>query len=171
MKRMIISEEERKRILGMHVEATKRHYGLVSEQDRVPYTENGVTFRYPAITSKETLEKFVNYPLDTPDTFSVSSWKNLTKKGLETGFDFSDEIAKGSLDNNSKIVNVLRTYKDGLTKVAELGRLLKSSDITTELRAPLAKSNVRIADDVLVTHINTLAKNAQKTFFPNNPLS
>lgn len=33
MKRIIISEEEKSRILGMHVEATKRHYGLVSEQE------------------------------------------------------------------------------------------------------------------------------------------
>lgn len=32
MKRIIISEEEKSRILGMHVEATKRHYGLVNEQ-------------------------------------------------------------------------------------------------------------------------------------------
>ena len=33
MNRIIISEEEKSRILGMHVEATKRHYGLVSEQE------------------------------------------------------------------------------------------------------------------------------------------
>ena len=32
MKQFIISEEEKRRILGMHVEATKRHYGLIKEQ-------------------------------------------------------------------------------------------------------------------------------------------
>ena len=37
MKKFIISEEEKKRILGMHVEATKRHYGLVNEQSSDSY--------------------------------------------------------------------------------------------------------------------------------------
>jgi hypothetical protein len=54
MKRIIISEEEKSRILGMHVEATKRHYGLVSEQSRQP-KENptdiyGIPYYLPGIT-------------------------------------------------------------------------------------------------------------------------
>jgi len=170
MNKFTITEEERKRILGMHVEATKRHYGLVSEQyNEKPFTNDaGVTYKYQAITDENTLEKFVNFHLATPNMYTVSDYANLKKQGLGSSQDYS---SYKEVTRDSPISGLLSTYKGGLYKIAELGRLLRTSDITSELREPLRRGKVTMSDDELVKNINTLAKNAQKSLFPNNPLS
>jgi hypothetical protein len=69
MKRMIISEEEKKRILGMHQDATKRHYlgeqqaigGEYSSESKTTYTSGrGVKYYVPNLDGN-TYTNFVSF--------------------------------------------------------------------------------------------------------------
>jgi hypothetical protein len=77
MKRMIISEEEKNRILGMHQDATKRHY--LSEQ---PVVNNTVTDRKKELYNQYIEDINRNIPFDVKQLQGmVATLKSGTKEG------------------------------------------------------------------------------------------
>jgi hypothetical protein len=83
MKRIIISEEEKSRILGMHQDAAKRHY-LGEQEDfssKVTYTDSkGVNYFVPGLTDNN-MFKFA--PVKQYDFISL--FNTLNKMNIEPG--------------------------------------------------------------------------------------
>jgi hypothetical protein len=149
MKRIIISEEEKSRILGMHVEATKRHYGLVSEQEDETRLTNidGIPYYLPGITP-ELLSKLKNmtggdegeniqyvYNISNPKFVSsemlpkyISSTKNI---------DVSQYKASqlNNLGTPAKATwYILTTIKNGIDDVARVGMPVAENQLSPQTK-------------------------------------
>lgn len=133
MKRIIISEDERKRILGMHEDATKRHYGLVKEQE-TPFTDaGGNVYNWRAIKDQETLDKLLN---------EVSNIDKITEllggKGKIFGSDYGgggDGAFNIDKNNGNQLDNFLKNINNGVKIAAMLGKRLNGNDLLTAIQS------------------------------------
>jgi len=126
MKRIIISEEEKNRILGMHVEATKRHYGLVNEQ-ALPLRIGDTEYRWDAIKDEETLDKFKSEANNLVKIETLLTSPRIYGSGTGSGGGL--DITKTQDGNSETEQDALRNIVRGLDKVAQLGRKVNASDI------------------------------------------
>ena len=133
MKKIIISEEERNRILGMHVDATKKHYKMVSEQRQATgvVDSEGEPFLWSAIKDNETLEKFKKEANSLDNIDALVGGKVYDGKSYEHPFNLG--IDK---DNDNYRNNAARNISRGLILAAKLGRKVKSNDLEEMPLAP-----------------------------------
>ena len=168
MKKIIISEEERNRILGMHVEATKKHYGLVSEQwtDLQRVSIDGIFYALPGISTQESLDNFQGAIKDKETLYafykpnSVNLWR---QDGNSKSLLMKQENFEPTLDVDGKLL--LKTIRLGLGKIAEQGKLLTHNELNSVLPygvIPLDINQQKVDKSKLALFINDIAKNIAK---------
>jgi len=151
MKRIIISEEEKSRILGMHVEATKRHYGLVSEQSRQPKENptniNGTPYYLPGITP-ELLSKLKNMTDGNEGeniqyVYNISNPKFVSSEMLPKYISSTENIdisqyTANQLNNLSTPAKatwyILTTIRNGIDDVARVGRQVAENQLSPQTK-------------------------------------
>ena len=101
-----IDESEKKRILEMHENATKKNYlgeqttqptSTTAPQQREPFaSENGVKYKLPAITSDDILSKFISVASEGASASKLQRWglKGITEDGKK------DESGKSNFTAN-----------------------------------------------------------------------
>lgn len=99
MKKFLISEEEKNRILVMHQDATKRHYLSEQGQPNVQPTTVDLNKIY-----NDNLKKIDTLLPPTLETL-MTALKDISKPGLSTQQVF--EYAQGWIKNNQKVVQLL----------------------------------------------------------------
>lgn len=151
MKRIIISEEEKSRILGMHVEATKRHYGLVSEQIPEPVKKptdiNGIQYYLPGITP-ELLSKLKNMTDDNEGeniqyVYNISNPKFVSSEKLPRYISSTKNIDVSQY-NASQLNNlstpakaswyILTTIRNGIDDVARVGMPVAENQLSPQTK-------------------------------------
>ena len=170
MKKFIISEEEKNRILGMHVEATKRHYGLVSEQEKFkpisPIKIGDNFYSLPGINSEQKLNEFINSVKTKQQLYTYypnynDLWKGNDINGLLT---MSEKDFNPELTSNG--ISLLKSIKQGLIKIAEQGKLLTTNELASVLDYEVIPMNwngqEKVDTEFLKNVINVIAQNVYK---------
>lgn len=113
-----IDESEKRRILEMHENATKKNYlveqdvqptSTTTPQQREPFTsKSGVKYKLPAITSDETLSKFVSVANEGASASKLQGWglKGITEDGK------IDESGKRNFTAN--VYSLIGDYMDAI---------------------------------------------------------
>jgi|AACY02.6.fsa_nt_gi hypothetical protein len=142
MKKFLISEEEKNRILGMHQEATKRHYlgEQTSPSSTTPakpsYEVNGVAYYVPGLNDTN-FNKFVDTQTAVGGGDMIAFAKFMKQIGASWGaggispFAYPDETYKQQMD--------IFTQK-----------LLKTKDPKTAMEGQPILQNINFANDLLM---------------------
>ena len=170
MKKFIISEEEKKRILGMHIDAARRQYSLVSEQGveqkKEPVKIGDGFYILPGINSEQTLSNFVNSVKTKQQLYTYypnynDLWKGNDINGLLT---MSEKDFNPELTSNG--ISLLKSIKQGLIKIAEQGKLLTTNELASVLDYEVIPMNwngqEKVDTEFLKNVINVIAQNVYK---------